>query len=178
MAHLDFHALFHHAADGILVVDASFRVIDVNDAFARMVGVDRASLIGRDPTELITSTDRQLLPVQRARLAREGSLFSQRRLMHADGTEIPVEIRSTSMPDGTVLGIVWDVRHRPLSDSLRADDEMVRQLRVLAPDVPVVFVSGYTADDRDLPLDDRTVFVPKPYSIDTLCDAIDSLLAG
>ncbi|MDB4888547.1 MAG: sensor histidine kinase response regulator, Cache 1, and sensory box [Gemmatimonadetes bacterium] len=54
--------------------------------------------------------------------------------------------------------------------------EMVAQLRAIAPDVPVVFVSGYTADDRELPLDDRTLFVPKPYSIDALCDAIDSLL--
>ena len=56
--------------------------------------------------------------------------------------------------------------------------EMVTQLRELAPLVPVVFVSGYTANDQDLPLDDRTLFVPKPYSIDTLCDAIDSLLAS
>lgn len=44
--------------------------------------------------------------------------------------------------------------------------------------VPVVFVSGYAADDRDLLLDDRTLFVAKPYSIDTLRDALDSLLAG
>ena len=52
------------------------------------------------------------------------------------------------------------------------------QMRELAPHVPVFFVSGYNAGDRDVPLDDRTVFVPKPYSIDILCNAIDSLLAS
>jgi len=41
--------------------------------------------------------------------------------------------------------------------------------------VPVVFVSGYTAEDRDLPLDRRTAFVPKPYAMATLCGAIESV---
>jgi hypothetical protein len=55
--------------------------------------------------------------------------------------------------------------------------EMVSRLRALAPDVPVVFVSGFTAEDRDLPLDERTAFVPKPYTMATLCGAIDSVRA-
>ncbi|MES2180281.1 MAG: PAS domain S-box protein [Gemmatimonadota bacterium] len=54
--------------------------------------------------------------------------------------------------------------------------EMVSLIREHAPTLPVVFVSGYTADDRDLPLGERTLFVPKPYSIEGLCGAIDSLL--
>ena len=56
--------------------------------------------------------------------------------------------------------------------------EMVARLRAEAPEVPVVFVSGFTAEDRDLPLDDRTAFVPKPYTIATLCDAIAGVVAG
>jgi nitrogen-specific signal transduction histidine kinase len=50
--------------------------------------------------------------------------------------------------------------------------EMVATLRAVRPDLPVVFVSGYTAEEQDLPLDDRTAFLTKPYSIDSLCDAI------
>jgi CheY-like chemotaxis protein len=55
--------------------------------------------------------------------------------------------------------------------------EMVAKLRTIAPDVPVVFVSGYTAEDRALPLDARTAFVPKPYTIATLCAAIAAVVA-
>ncbi|HEX6600050.1 MAG TPA: PAS domain S-box protein [Gemmatimonadaceae bacterium] len=55
--------------------------------------------------------------------------------------------------------------------------EMVSRIRKRVPEVPVVFVSGYTAEDRDLPLDRRTVFVPKPYSMGTLCGAIDGVRA-
>jgi hypothetical protein len=46
------------------------------------------------------------------------------------------------------------------------------------PEVPVVFVSGFTAEDRDLPLDARTVFVAKPYSMMSLCDAIGAAIAA
>ena len=55
--------------------------------------------------------------------------------------------------------------------------EMVSRIRARVPEIPVVFVSGYTAEDRDLPLDQRTAFVPKPYTMGTLCGAIDSVRA-
>ncbi len=55
--------------------------------------------------------------------------------------------------------------------------EMVARLRAVRPHLPVVFVSGYTAEDRDLPLDVRTAFVAKPYTIASLCDAIVGVMA-
>jgi len=54
--------------------------------------------------------------------------------------------------------------------------EMVSSLRTHRPMLPVVFVSGYTAEDQDLPLDERTTFLTKPYTIDALCDAIGSVM--
>ena len=56
--------------------------------------------------------------------------------------------------------------------------EMVARVRARAPMVPVVFVSGFTAEDRDLPLDRRTAFVAKPYTMATLCAAITAVMAG
>jgi two-component system, cell cycle sensor histidine kinase and response regulator CckA len=56
--------------------------------------------------------------------------------------------------------------------------EMVARLREREPTMPVVFVSGYTAEDRDLGLDERTAFVPKPYTMATLCGALTSVMAA
>jgi CheY-like chemotaxis protein len=56
--------------------------------------------------------------------------------------------------------------------------EMVGRMRDVSPGVPVVFVSGFTAQDRDLPLDARTAFVPKPYSMSSLCEAIEAVIAA
>jgi CheY-like chemotaxis protein len=55
--------------------------------------------------------------------------------------------------------------------------ELASRARALAPYVPIVFVSGFTAEDRGLPLDARTVFVPKPYTIASLCSAIGAVVA-
>ena len=56
--------------------------------------------------------------------------------------------------------------------------EMVARLRQQAPGLPVVFVSGFTADDQTLPLDERTAFLTKPYTIAALCDAIGTVMPG
>lgn len=55
---------------------------------------------------------------------------------------------------------------------------MLWRMRLLAPEVPVVFASGYTAEYRGLPLDAQTVFVPKPYTLTPLGDAIDGVVAA
>ena len=56
--------------------------------------------------------------------------------------------------------------------------EMVAALRAQRPDLPVVFVSGYTAEEQDLPVGERTAFLTKPYTIDALCEAIGSVVPG
>jgi two-component system cell cycle sensor histidine kinase/response regulator CckA len=56
--------------------------------------------------------------------------------------------------------------------------DMVAALRERQPGLPVVFVSGYTAEDQDLPLDANTTFLTKPYTIAALCDAIASVMPG
>jgi two-component system, cell cycle sensor histidine kinase and response regulator CckA len=54
--------------------------------------------------------------------------------------------------------------------------EMVATLRAVRPELPVVFVSGYTAEEQDLPLGNRTAFLTKPYTIEALCDAIEAVV--
>jgi hypothetical protein len=53
---------------------------------------------------------------------------------------------------------------------------MVATMRAARPELPGVFVSGYTAEDQDLPLDERTSFLSKPYTIESLCDAIAAVV--
>ena len=54
--------------------------------------------------------------------------------------------------------------------------ELVATLRAVQPELPVVLVSGYTAEEQDLPLGDRTAFLTKPYTIEALCDAIEAVV--
>ena len=57
-------------------------------------------------------------------------------------------------------------RHRRRHADRRRRGDGRHAARACSPMLPVVFVSGYTAEDQDLPLDDRTAFLTKPYTID------------
>ena len=74
---------------------------------------------------------------------------------------------------GTITVVVSDVV-MPIMGGV----DMVTELRRLEPTLPVVFVSGYTAEDQDLPLDGQTAFLTKPYTIASLCEAIGSVVTG
>jgi len=56
--------------------------------------------------------------------------------------------------------------------------KLAEQARVLRPDLPVLFTSGYTSDmvDREGRLGPRSVFLPKPYRRAQLVEALDAAL--
>jgi PAS domain-containing protein len=57
MAHRDFEAqyqaLFDYAPDGILIADAQSNYLDANLAMCRMLGYERAELIGKHATDIV-----------------------------------------------------------------------------------------------------------------------------
>ncbi len=72
--------------------DQSYRFVDVNEAYAAYVGLERAALIGRDPIELQPPEDREGNIAARAEASTEASLGGalaplQRRLVDAAGRQ-------------------------------------------------------------------------------------------
>jgi diguanylate cyclase (GGDEF)-like protein/PAS domain S-box-containing protein len=45
-------SVFNHAREGIMVTDANGSILDVNDAFVRITGYDRAEVLGKNPNIL------------------------------------------------------------------------------------------------------------------------------
>jgi CheY-like chemotaxis protein len=86
----------------------------------------------------------------------------------ADGTE---GTRLFAERQGEIDVVVTDVV-MPLTGGI----DMVATMRAVQPGLPVVFVSGYTAEEQALPLDAQTAFLTKPYTIEALCDAIAAVV--
>ncbi|MEO7456808.1 MAG: PAS domain S-box protein [Gemmatimonadaceae bacterium] len=147
----DYRLIFQHAVDGIVVTDPAQRIREVNPAFAHMVGRTPESLVGTNPFELIIHHDLQLQPPRQKQFERDGTLFSLRRLRHADGSEVPVEIIASTLPDGSLLGIVRDIRRRPLTDALRAAES---RLRAVSDSLNVAIVVT-DAENRGLYVNDH-----------------------
>ena len=117
----DFAALFEHAADGIIVTDASRCVIFAKVAFARMVGGERASIVGHNPAEFIVASELRSTPAGEGPLPRGGAALTLKHLAHSDGSHTAVEIHSTAMADGSTLDIVRDVRRRSMDEQRLRD---------------------------------------------------------
>ena len=133
----DYKALFALVADGIVVADAAHRIVDANEALARMVGRAREDIIGLDPATLIAADDMHDRPALNEELERKGVLLSISRVQHSNGSLIPVEIHATRMPDGTTISIVRNVRQRPVATALHSAET---RLRVVGESLSVALV--------------------------------------
>jgi diguanylate cyclase (GGDEF)-like protein/PAS domain S-box-containing protein/putative nucleotidyltransferase with HDIG domain len=89
-------ALFDAIPDGVLVLDASGRVLDANDALCAMLGYSREDIVGQDAPHpwwvdgLLPSGPRRISPGPR-----EASVVLVRR----DGTTMPAMVRSVVIDD-------------------------------------------------------------------------------
>ncbi len=56
---------------------------------------------------------------------------------------------------------------------------MVREVRKLAPDAPVLFMSGYAEEQLRKEIDiDAVEFLPKPFSVQQIGDKVGAVLAA
>jgi PAS domain S-box-containing protein len=93
--------------EGIVIFDPKSTILDVNDAFARMVGIPREMLIGMpsDPSPLLAPGGGSLPPEQYpvARVERTGGRVDQEYgLPGADGV-VWFSVRSAPLGDGTII---------------------------------------------------------------------------
>lgn len=103
----------------------------------------------------------------------------QRRTLEAEGYVVTEA--------GTGLEGIAALRQQAQFDLLLADldmpglggDEMVRQIRAMRPDLPVLYVTGHIDRLMDArPLWEGEAFLEKPFSLEGLREAVSLLLYG
>jgi PAS domain S-box-containing protein len=125
--------LFEHAAEGILVYDAdSGRYTEANPSAERILGYERAALVGRSPMDVSA-------PVQPGGVSREDYLLRTLQCIdegrpfvgewhgiHAQGHVVPCELRVAQIPvagrrlfRGTIVDITSRVREREALERLQ-----------------------------------------------------------
>ncbi|HEY3998750.1 MAG TPA: PAS domain S-box protein, partial [Candidatus Xenobia bacterium] len=114
-----YRALFEYAGLGILYADAASVYLDANESICRMLGYPRSELIGKHATDIVSAhevpeIDKALEDIRVQSEHRREWTFRRR-----DGSTFPADVVATSLPDGTLLGIVRD---------LTGDQEHERQM--------------------------------------------------
>ena len=104
-----FRRILETAAEGFLMMDDQWRIIEVNDAFCRMLGYERKDLIGIKPFELATAESKRFLKTHAAAHMIQSKIRVFEISYRAkDGRRVPVLIHGNTLfdDDGQKLGHV------------------------------------------------------------------------
>jgi PAS domain S-box-containing protein len=127
-----YRAMFDAAADGLVLRDADFRIVDVNPAFLTLTGYRREDVIGVDmPTVIPRELRERLLALHKRAIDGEHIQF-EAPATAADGRTADVEVRGVPMlHQGRphVLYVGRDITDRKAQDArLRGSEEQYRAI--------------------------------------------------
>jgi two-component system NtrC family sensor kinase len=132
-------AVMEQAADGITLVDAqTLRIIEVNEAFARLMGYTRREMAGRLISDLIVDTPGGVAArAQQTLNAASGSLVTRRQYRRKDGSIAEVEKSASVLQLGgrrVLCTVVHDITERKRAEEKLANERNL--LRTLIDNLP------------------------------------------
>ncbi len=125
-AHIELEQIFNTAADGMCVIDKSFRILRVNKTFLTLFGRSGENLSGRLCYEIFPSTHCGTpdCPLTKIISGVETMVQFETEKKHSDGTTLHFILTATAYrgPEGELLGIVEDFKD--ISERKRMEEEL------------------------------------------------------
>ncbi len=108
----NYHCLFEQATDAIMVTDFNGDFEDINSTFCEMFGYSRDELLKTNIRTLLDAEHLKTKPLRFDLLAAGESLFTERKMVHRNGTIVYVEANAKKFLDDHVLVIARDITKR------------------------------------------------------------------
>ena len=108
----NYHFLFEQATDAILVTDFNGNFKNANSCLCSMFGYTREELLELNVRALLDEEHVKANPLRFDLLAAGGNVFSERKMVHKNGTIIYVESNAKKFMDDRVLVIARDITDR------------------------------------------------------------------
>ena len=101
-----FRRIVETAGEGFLLMDENLRIVDVNEAYSRLLGYSREELIGKTPLDLATDDFRQYMETHRISILAKEQRRIEGTVVAKDGRHIPILIHGSTLRDdsGNVIG--------------------------------------------------------------------------
>ena len=119
-----YRTLFSRANDGIFILTADGRVVEVNESLARMHGYSRQEMLNMNLKDLDTPETFKLLAERMRRICAGEALTFEVEHYHKDGHVFPLEVSTSSIPYGDEVYI--QCFHRDLTERKRVEEEKQR----------------------------------------------------
>jgi two-component system sensor histidine kinase/response regulator len=97
------------AADAVFIADPGGRVIYANQQASALLGYEVAELLQLGNRDLMPAAEIARVATERQALRERGQVRAEIRLRRKDGSEVPVEVNATILPDGNVFGSCRDI---------------------------------------------------------------------
>lgn len=103
-----FRRIVETAAEGFLLMDEDLQIVDVNEAYCRMVGYSKNELIGKTPFDLMTDASRRYVLANRETLFLKEHRQLESDILAKDGRRIPILAHGNTLRDdqGRIIGNV------------------------------------------------------------------------
>ena len=109
---IKFRTLFEHAGDGLLVINQSGLIADVNKTFCKLTGYTSEELIGKAIESLFTVESLKKNPFKIRLIQEVHSVIAEREIIGKGGRLIPIEMNTTLLKNNFYLTIIRDMTER------------------------------------------------------------------
>jgi PAS domain S-box-containing protein len=104
--------LFDQLADGVLLTDEHFQIIDANPKIASMLGYSHSELLSMKSTSLVAASEQAFADMTSFAAGVAHSHMANWELIRKDGVRVPVEVNARAIDNNRLLGVVRDVSER------------------------------------------------------------------
>ncbi len=103
-----FRRTIEGAGEGYLLLDGDLVIMEVNDAYCRMLGYEREELLGKRPSDFATLEYQRYLELNRERFLSQDYRRFEGSMVHKDGHVVPVLVNANTLRDaeGEFIGNV------------------------------------------------------------------------
>ncbi|MFW5886799.1 MAG: PAS domain S-box protein, partial [Bacteroidota bacterium] len=112
----NYKMLFDEAADGILVINHTGKIKQVNKSTCNITGYSRQELEDKNLHDLFLPQDLAKKPIRLDLVIKGINVLSKNTLIKKNGQPVSVEKNSSLMPDGKILVFVRDISERDISE--------------------------------------------------------------
>ena len=119
-----YRSLIEQASDGIVIINAVGKIVEVNNSVCSMTGYSEQEILGRSIEDYLLVDGINTMPLRIKELMDGNAIIYERRIQRKDGAMMDVEVNSKMAGQDTFIGFIRDITERKYAKALLEQSEI------------------------------------------------------